>query len=54
MRWYASSARSSGNVSVNWRTPLLAENVSVSSESIDEPDGHPYIPVRLPIRRLRA
>ena len=31
----------SGNVSVIGRTPAIAANLSVSSESIDDPDGQP-------------
>ena len=31
------------------RTPFIAENFIVSFESMDEPEGHPYRPVRLPI-----
>ena len=41
MRSYASCAFSSGNVSVMGRTPVIAENFIVSSESIEEPEGHP-------------
>src|SRR4029453_3437449 len=42
MRSYAACAFSSGNVSVMGRTPVIAANFIVSSESIEEPEGHPY------------
>ena len=31
------------------RTPFIAEKFIVSFESMDEPEGHPYRSVRLPI-----
>ena len=50
MRSYASCAFSSGNVSVMGRTPVIAEKFIVSSESIDGPEGHPWMPARFPIK----
>jgi hypothetical protein len=46
MRSQASTARSSGNVSILGCTPLAAANLSVSSESLEVPDGQPIIDLR--------
>src|SRR5439155_22665735 len=49
IRSYASAARSSGKTSVMGRTPASALKASVSSESMDVPDGHPTIDRRPPM-----
>ena len=46
LRSQASAARSSGNVSIIGRTPLAAANLSVSSESLEVPDGQPITDLR--------
>src|SRR5689334_15987616 len=46
---YASAARSSANVSIIGRTPLMVANLSASSDSTDVPDGQPTTDLRAAI-----
>ena len=47
MCWYPSAARSSGKTSIIGRTPLATANLSASSESLETPEGHPMIDLRV-------
>src|SRR5207249_10215391 len=51
IRAYASGARDRGNTSFIDLTPVRTLKASVSSESIDVPDGHPAIERRAPMSR---